>query len=60
MGSGVFVYYGMGGREREIVYSWEWVGLFMGAEMVSSIVMYNFGVGPWGTLCFKHFRRATK
>jgi len=23
-----------------------WVGLFMGAEMVSSIVMYNFGGGP--------------
>ncbi len=60
MGSGVFVYYGMGGREREIVYSWVWVDLFMGAEMVSSIVMYNFGVGPWGTLCFKHCRRATK
>ena len=31
-----------------------------GAEMVSSIVMYNFGVGPWGTLCLQHFRRATK
>jgi hypothetical protein len=24
------------------------MGLFMGAEMVSSIVMYNFGVGPRG------------
>ena len=22
----------------------------MGAEMGSSIVMYNLGVGPWGTL----------
>ena len=29
-------------------------------EMVSSIVMYNFGVGPRGTLCLQHFRRATK
>jgi hypothetical protein len=36
-----FVYYGMVG-ERDC--------LFMGAEMVSSIVMYNLGVGPWGTL----------
>ena len=34
--------------------------LLLGAEMVSSIVMYNFGVGPWGTLCFKLFRRSPK
>ncbi len=24
--------------------------LLIGTEIVSSIVMYNFGVGPWGTL----------
>ncbi len=46
------------GRERER--ERERDCLLLGAEMVSSIVMYNFGVGPWGTLCFKYFRRATK
>ena len=28
-----------------------WIGcLLLGTEIVSSIVMYNLGVGPWGTL----------
>ena len=39
-----WVYYGWG----RFVYSWAWVGLLMGTEMVSSIVMYNFGVGHGG------------
>jgi hypothetical protein len=37
--------YGMGG----------WVGLFMGAEIVSSIVMYNLGTGPRGDPLFTAF-----
>ncbi len=35
---------GMGGRERERDC------LLIGTEIVSSIVMSNLGVGPWGTL----------
>ncbi len=39
---------------RGVLYIMSWVGerdcLLIGAEMVSSIVMYNLGVGPWGTL----------
>ena len=35
---------GMGGLVEWV----EWVGLFMVAVMGSSIVMYNFGVGPGG------------
>jgi hypothetical protein len=31
------------------------VGLFMGTVMVSSIVMYNFGVGPRGDPLFTAF-----
>ena len=42
-------------RERESVYCWVWVGLLMGAEIVSSIVMYNFGVGPRGDPLFTAF-----
>ena len=32
-----------------------WVGLFMGVEIVSSTVMYNFGVGPRGDPLFTAF-----
>ena len=37
----------VGERERDCLLM-VWVGLFMGAEMVSSIVMYNLGGGPRG------------
>jgi hypothetical protein len=32
-----------------------WVGLFMGAEIVSSKVMYNLGGGPRGDTLFLVF-----
>jgi hypothetical protein len=49
---------GMGGREREREIhrqrererERERDCLLIGTEIVSSIVMYNLGVGPWGTL----------
>ncbi len=37
-----------------------WVGLFMGVGIVSSRVMYNFGVGPRGDPLFTAFQKGNK
>ncbi len=37
-----------------------WVGLFMGAEIESSTVMYNFGGGPRGDPLFTAFLEGHK